>query len=179
MILAAGASTRLGEPKQLVQLGAESLLERAIRIATEAGCSPVIVVLGASADLIQQQSNLHGAQVTVNDEWAEGMASSIRLGVSQLDRADGVVVMTCDMPAVNASHIQALARSGETTATSYAGRRGVPAYLPRPAFALLLQLRGDAGARDLLATASSIDLPGGELDIDTPEDLMIARECFG
>src|SRR5712692_459157 len=94
LVMAAGASSRLGSPKQLVRLGAETLLERAVRVAREAGCSPVVVVLGALADV------------------------------------DGCVVMTCDMPAVTVSHLQVLMSTGEMVASSYAGRRGVPAYFP-------------------------------------------------
>jgi molybdenum cofactor cytidylyltransferase len=178
IILAAGASTRLGEPKQLVKFGTESLLERSIRVAAEAACSPVVVVLGASADLIRKDCDLRGAQVVLNEGWTEGMASSIRIGLAALQNVEGVIVMTCDMPAVTSSHISALAESGEIAATSYAGRRGVPAYLPQLMFSALMELEGDAGARELLRTVPSIELPDGELDIDTEEDLRIAQERF-
>ena len=93
----------------------------------------------------------------INNEWREGMASSIRLGVRTLGvvakNAEGVLLMTCDQPAVTAEHLRTLMKAGETTASAYAGRRGVPAYLPSTAFAQLMELRGDAGARSLLAQA--------------------------
>ena len=183
VVFAAGASVRLGEPKQLVRLAGETLLERAMRTAHEAGCSPVVVVLGADAKQIQAQTDLSDAVVAINDEWSAGMASSIRVGVQTLgsvgNEADGVVLMTCDQPAVTAEHLLALMETGETTASAYAGRRGVPAYLPSTVFAQLLELRGDAGARDLLHQAAAVELAGGELDVDTVEDLARAQELFG
>jgi CTP:molybdopterin cytidylyltransferase MocA len=144
----------------------------------------VVVVLGADAEQIAAQCDLSDAVVSVNDAWREGMASSIRHGVRTLGSvakdADGVVLMTCDQPAVTAAHLRALMASGEATASdeatasAYAGRRGVPAYLPAAAFAQLMELRGDSGARELLAQARCVDLAGGELDIDTAEDLAAA-----
>jgi molybdenum cofactor cytidylyltransferase len=179
VVLAAGASKRLGEPKQLVRLGPETLLERAVRVAQEAGCSPVIVVLGASAALIEAECKFGDAVLVVHNDWAEGMGSSIRAGVSALPDADACVVMTCDMPAVTAAHLRLLMASGELTASIYAGRRGVPAYFPGATFQLLMELHGDAGARDLLRSAQCVELVGGELDIDTADDLKMAWELFG
>jgi CTP:molybdopterin cytidylyltransferase MocA len=178
VVLAAGASVRLGEPKQLVTIAGETLLERAVRAAREAGCSPVVVVLGADAERIAEQCDLSDAVVVVNEEWNEGMASSIRVGVSKLQEADGVVLMTCDQPAVTAAHLRELMKSGEATASHYAGRNGVPAYLPKTAFAQLMKLRGDAGARELLREAATVELAHGELDIDTAEDLAAAERRF-
>ncbi len=182
VVLAAGASVRLGEPKQMVRLAGETLLERAVRTAREAGCLPVVVVLGADAEPIAAQCDLSDAVVAINDAWSEGMASSIRLGVRTLGmiakEADGVVLMTCDQPAVTAEHLRALMKSGEATASVYAERRGVPAYLPASSFAQLMELHGDSGARDLLREAASVELANGELDIDTVEDLAEAERRF-
>jgi CTP:molybdopterin cytidylyltransferase MocA len=183
VVLAAGASTRLGEPKQLVTIAGETLLERAVRTAREAGCDPVVVVLGADAERIQIQCDLSDAVVAINDEWSEGMAASIRVGVRTLGavakNAGGVVLMTCDQPAVTAAHLRALMKTGEAMASAYAGRRGVPAYFPKTAFAQLMELRGDMGARELLREAAEVELSHGELDVDTAEDLAQARELFG
>ena len=179
VILAAGASKRLGEPKQLVMLDGENLLERAVRVAHAADCSPVVVVLGASAELVQAGSVFDDAVVVVNEDWAEGMGSSLRAGVRALRELDACVVMTCDMPAVTAAHLRALMASGAVTASSYAGKKGVPAYFPASAFQSLMALQGDAGAKDLLRSAGFVELIGGELDIDTRTDLELARELFG
>jgi CTP:molybdopterin cytidylyltransferase MocA len=180
VILAAGASSRLGEPKQLVRLVGERLLERAVRVAAEAGCDPLVVVLGAEAEAIQAACSLGQARVIVNDAWAQGMASSIRCGVAAVTQCNATILMTCDQPAVTATHLQRLmqTRGEEPVASSYAGRRGVPAYFPATYFTKLFNLEGDSGARVLLETAVSIDLPGGELDIDTPEALVIARQLY-
>ncbi|HMH11874.1 MAG TPA: nucleotidyltransferase family protein, partial [Edaphobacter sp.] len=108
VVLAAGSSSRLGEPKQLVRLGGENLLERAVRVACEAGCAPVVVVLGAGAEMIRSQCSMGDARVLVNEGWEEGMASSIRLGMGILEDVEGVVLMTCDQPAVTVGHLSRL-----------------------------------------------------------------------
>jgi molybdenum cofactor cytidylyltransferase len=179
VVLAAGASTRLGSPKQLVRLGSENLLERAVRVAREVGCSPVVVVLGASADLIQAECALGDALIVVNGDWASGMGSSIAAGVRALGEVDGCLVMTCDMPAVNSVHLRELTASGEVSASYYTGRRGVPAYFPAASFGELMELRGDAGARELLLLAHSVELVRGEVDVDTVSDLERVRGMDG
>lgn len=178
VILAAGASMRLGEPKQLVILNEETLLERAVRVARQAGCFPVVVVLGASAELIQRECNLEGTEVVLNGKWNKGMGSSLAIGVEALRDVDGCIVCTCDMPAVTVAHLQLLSASGEVTASLYLGQRGVPAYFPSSAFVNLMNLQGDIGARSLLQSARSVELPRGELDIDTIEDLERTHKLF-
>ncbi|RSL15773.1 molybdenum cofactor cytidylyltransferase [Edaphobacter aggregans] len=179
VVLAAGGSSRLGSPKQLVRLGAENLLERAVRVAREAGCGPVVVVLGASADLIRLQCELGDACVVVNEDWASGMGGSIGVGVGALQGVDGCVVMTCDMPAVTAAHLSRLIGGAEVTASRYAGRNGIPAFFPKTYFDALMALMGDKGARELLVTARSEELADGELDVDTVGDLERAKEMLG
>ena len=183
IILAAGSSSRLGQPKQLAILAGETLLERAIHTAREAGCSPIIVVLGASSTHILANTTLGSAIPAINEAWSEGMSTSIRLGIHTLQTiappTQGAILMTCDQPAVTPPHLRALISAGESssaiTASAYAGRRGVPAYFPAPTFPHLIQLIGDAGARALIRNAPAIDLPHGELDIDTPADLVEAE----
>jgi Uncharacterized MobA-related protein len=179
VILAAGVSRRLGESKQLVRLNGETLLERAVRVCREAGCSPVVVVLGASAGEVREQCALGDAAIVTNEEWAEGMGSSVRRGVRALPpNVEGCVITTCDQPAVTAEHLRALMALGELTASAYAGHRGVPAYFPLKIFAELMNLRGDAGARELLKDAKWLELAAAELDVDTPADLERARRLF-
>jgi CTP:molybdopterin cytidylyltransferase MocA len=183
VVLAAGASRRLGSPKQLAMLGGERLLERAVRVAREAGCSPVIVVVGAEQEQVLGDCVLGDAMPVIHDKWEEGMGSSIRLGVQACDVAakavEGVVVMTCDQPAVTRAHLQLLMGGAEVTASRYAGRNGVPAFFPKRYFHQLMGLSGDVGARDLLRSAGTVELKDGELDVDTVEDLERARELFG
>ena len=182
VVLAAGASTRLGEAKQLIELSGERLLERAVRVAHVAGLEPVVVVLGYRAGEIRSGCGLPGAQVVINEAWEEGMGSSVRAGVSAISgNPDGLVLMTCDQPAVDADHLRRLVEAGAgglTVGSSYAGKVGVPAFFPAIRFAELMELRGDEGARRLLRAALSIELPGGELDVDTVETLQAARLRF-
>lgn len=181
VILAAGASTRLGEPKQLVRLGAERLLERAVRVAREAGCDPIILVLGALAEAIQRECRLEGVVAIINTEWQQGMASSIRCGVRQIPpECNAGIVMTCDQPAVTAQHLTQLMSQCDTqpVASLYRNRRGVPACFPAGQFSELCNLSGDEGARNLLASALALDLPNGDLDIDTPQALKAARSAY-
>ncbi len=182
LVLAAGASTRLGEPKQLIRLGGETLLERTIRVAGEAGLTPVVVVLGAAAKRVAETCDLRPVWVVVHAGWAEGMGSSIRAGmelVQEFAEVGGAVVMTCDMPGVAPAHLRALREEAETVvASTYDGRRGVPAYFPRATFPELLQLRGDAGARELLRQARVLELTGGEMDVDTAADVEQMRAKF-
>jgi molybdenum cofactor cytidylyltransferase len=171
LILAAGPSTRLGRPKQLVILEGETLLERSVRIAKGAGCEPVVVVLGASQDLIRNQCKLQDVLIVSNPDWADGMGTSLSRGAREFEDVRGIVVMTCDMPIVTSAHLRALASSDEVTASSYAGQNGVPAYFPSESFPKLIALKGEAGARGFLRSAVGIELVDGELDIDTAEDL--------
>ncbi len=184
IIVAAGASCRLGQPKQLVLMDGEPLLQRAIRSAIEAGAKPVFVVLGAHREAIQKTIDLRSATVLVNDNWDEGLASSIRIGVKAVDSVasgiTGVLLMTCDQPRVIARHLSILIEKSEEQPTAmiasvYARTRGTPAVFPRVMCADLLVLRGDKGARGLLEKAPrpvvEVLLDGGEVDIDRPEDL--------
>lgn len=182
VVLAAGASRRLGQPKQLVMLEGETLLARTVRLAREAGAAPVLVVVGAQAELICAAVPADRATVVMNGEWEQGIASSIRAGVNALDAtASGVLISACDQPRLSAAHlrglIETLAAQCEPciVASTYAGVRGIPAVFPREAFADLLALRGDKGARALLMQPPCplIALPfeGGEVDIDRPDDL--------
>ena len=177
VVLAAGASRRLGTSKQHLVLGGEALVERALRTAQHAGLSPVIVVLrpdGDSGHSLQQR----GAVIVLNDRADEGMASSIRLGVTAAGmlKASGVVLMTCDQVLLRPEHLRALCEQPERiTGSAYAGRIGIPAYFPSASFADLLELQGDVGARDLLRGAASISDENLAVDIDTPEDIDRAQ----
>lgn len=178
IILAAGASTRFGSPKQLIQFGTETLLERTARIAVEAGLNPVY---GVVSEYLPLEAFSNRMIRVINPEAYEGMASSIRAGLRAAENGasplSGIVMLTCDQPAVTAEHLRELSRGGtQVIGSAYAQRKGVPAYFPATTFAQLMALRGDLGARDLLKAAKAIDLPGGELDIDTLDDLEIALQ---
>jgi CTP:molybdopterin cytidylyltransferase MocA len=185
IVLAAGASRRLGQPKQLLLHAGETFLGRAIRLAIDAGGEPVFAVLGAEAERIRAAIPMHNATAVFNQRWEEGIAGSIRAGLQTLNlvepRSTGVLILGCDQPRLTAGHLRALietfAAQPEPTivASEYAKVRGVPAIFPRSVFAELFALRGDQGARALLVRppCPSIALPfdGGEIDIDEPGDL--------
>ncbi len=185
IILAAGASRRLGQPKQLLEYEGETLLARAIRIATEGGASPVFSVLGANFEIICASMKFGDAILVINDQWEKGMATSIHAGLRAMGAAvpdaTGVLLMSCDQPLLTTAHLQSLIGAFEAQSSpaivcsSYGGVRGVPAVFPRDAFPQLNALKGDRGARALLAQppCSVIvqEFPGGEIDIDLPSDL--------
>lgn len=179
VILAAGESSRLGRPKQDVVLNGETLLRRVVRVATEAGLSPVFVVVRDAKYVEPLQSA--GATVLLNPRAFEGMATSIQLGVqrTKAEGADGVVLLTCDQPAVTAVHLQRLIEQpGVVCGSAYAERVGVPAYFPESAFEALQMLQGDTGARSLLVEAKAVPLKALSIDIDTEEDFRAAQILF-
>lgn len=180
MVLAAGASRRLGRPKQAVVIGGETLLERAVRAAMHAAFSPVIVVVRKDESLAAML-RAKGCDVVVNGQADEGMAASIRCGVeiAQQRGAEGAVLMACDQVGVRAEHLRELVGDGcSVTGSGYAGRVGIPAYFPAARFEGLLELRGDVGARELLHGARVVVDEALVLDVDTEAELQRARQRY-
>jgi len=184
VILAAGASTRLGEPKQLITIHGETLLARAIRIAQESGVDHVFAVLGANSAALR--AHAHIATIVENPLWQQGMGTSIRTGVQAAAAYDAVLLLTCDQPSVTPFHLVQLLVAGEEgkriAASAYAERTGVPALFPQKYFAELIALTGDSGARNLLRMHKQdvveVPLENGELDLDTPESLEAIRRLW-
>lgn len=178
LVLAAGASRRLGRPKQLLRWKGESLVHRAARLALEAGFGPVRVVQGA-LPLGEELADLPVENLP-NPDWAEGLGSSLRRGAEAWAEAEpGLLVLACDQPALDLDLLIRLRRAfeadpGRPLCCAYAGTRGLPAILPRALRTALLGLRGDRGAKPLLMGEATLtlDFPGGEADLDTPEDLL-------
>ncbi|MBI4911553.1 MAG: nucleotidyltransferase family protein [Acidobacteria bacterium] len=175
VLLAAGASRRLGRPKQLEEIHGEALIHRAARLALEAGFSPVLVVLGHGADRVGKALEDLAVQAVHNPGWEEGMASSIRAGVSALPpEAESVLLLVCDQLALARGLLETFravhaGSPGLTLASAYEGGLGVPALFPRARFPELMGLRGDRGAKGLLEDgALGIPFPGGERDLDLP-----------
>jgi molybdenum cofactor cytidylyltransferase len=188
VVLAAGASRRLGQPKQLILIEGESLLRRSARLAIEAGCQPVVVVLGFDAERMLPELAGLAVDVAINANWSSGMGSSLACGVQAVlaarPEADALLVLVCDQPRLTASHLGALlarhaAGPAAIVASAYAGRSGVPAIFAAGLFPELQHLEGDRGARDLIFChgAQTVDWPDGALDIDTPTDLSSLCMC--
>ena len=181
IVLAAGAATRFGRPKQLAVLDGRPLLMHVVGRALEVAGNAVSVVIGAHAASIAPMLNRCNASVIVNRGWEEGMASSIRLAVQRLPGAcDGAMLLLADQLGVTAADLQHLAdlwhrQPGSIVAARYGGGLGVPAIFPRALFGELLELRGDRGAQTLLRRYESrlvtMQMPGAAQDVDTPDDL--------
>jgi len=182
LVLAAGASTRFGSPKQLVRLQGRPLLHRAVGLAVEVAGHAVSVVLGAHAAELSPLLKHTPASVVINRDWREGIASSIRTGVARLPASvDGVLLLLVDQAALTAEDLRRLVsgwrrQPHSVVAAQYESVIGVPAIFPRSEFAHLIELRGDQGARMLLRRRSAnlvrVPLESAAIDIDSPEDLL-------
>lgn len=184
VILAAGSSSRLGTPKQLLRFRGRSLLGNATLAALDASCAPVIVVTGAHAELVRREVDGLAARVVWNPLWESGLASSIRAGIAALLEADpstgAAVLLLCDQPRVTPAVVAALVSAHRTTgspviASAYGDSAGAPALFSRELFAELCGLEGAEGAKQVIARhaprARFLPFPGGEMDVDTPGDV--------
>ncbi|EHQ29163.1 nucleotidyltransferase family protein [Mucilaginibacter paludis] len=182
VILAAGQSSRLGQPKQNLLYKGKTLLQHALVAATGSGCQPIVLVLGAHTAAIEPGIEGHAIQVIHNADWPEGMASSIRAGIIQLQQnpeVDSALMMLCDQPFANAQLLTSLLNKRQETgkgiiACTYNGTAGVPVLFDRQYFTELLSLKGHEGAKKLLARYADdttlVDFAHGGVDIDTMED---------
>ncbi|ARS35835.1 nucleotidyltransferase family protein [Pontibacter actiniarum] len=181
VLLAAGASTRLGEPKQQLPYQGQTLLQRAVRAAVESVCVPVVVVVGANAPSLLpylSDSQVHTVQ---NQHWEEGMASSVRCGLEYLLRKaptlSACVFMVCDQPYTTATVLDALVQAqqeGKIVASAYSGVLGTPVLFHKRFFRVLLALQGQQGARKIVQQYQqeviAIPFAKGAVDIDTAAD---------
>lgn len=182
LLLAAGASRRLGTPKQLLSYKGESLLRRAARTALASLCRPVVVITGAHRESVESEIADLPLEIVFNEEWAMGMGASIRAGTEYLTaRADthAVVVMLCDQPRVETRIINELVAAYRATnaplvTAKYDGTHGVPALFDQRLYPALLALTGSQGAKSLIlahsAHLSEVPTPEAALDVDTLAD---------
>lgn len=183
IILAAGASTRMGTPKQLLVVDNKSLIERSTEAALNSGAWPVIIVLGAYHDIIKPSLIKHPVITVENVAWPEGMASSIRCGIETLSafskEIEAAMIIVCDQVKIDANTLSHLIKShiqskSIITAAKYKNRRGTPTVFNKSLFNKLKTLSGENGARDLInnkeTEVTEIEFPQLAEDIDTPSD---------
>jgi nicotine blue oxidoreductase len=189
LVLAAGGGRRFGGAKALVTYDGELLVDRATRTLVEAGCAPVVVVLGAAADQVVAEAKLEGCVTLVNDGWQDGMGTSLRCGLSALTDlgAAAVAVTLVDVPFVTADAVRRLRDRWQDGATAvvatYAGEPGHPVVLDAAVWdEVATEAVADTGARawlrehpDVVAEVSCDDL-GRHDDIDTHDDLTRLQE---
>ena len=182
IVLAAGASTRFGSPKQLVRVDGRPLLHAAVSRAVEVAGHSVSVVLGANAAELAPLLRHSSASVVINRDWSEGMGSSVRAGVARLPGScNGVMLVLADQAAVTAEDLKRLASTWRRqpeyiVAALYGGTLGAPAIFPASMFRDLAELRGDRGAQALFKRNPDrvirVPMESAAIDIDTPEDLL-------
>lgn len=186
LILAAGASTRLGQPKQLLPYRGTTLIRHIAEVAILTGCQPVAIVLGACAETIEPHLADLTVQIIHNERWSTGMASSIHCGLKQMQlttpNLEAIVLMVCDQPFVTSHLLQRLVSGYQTSqspivASEYAHTLGVPALFDKSLFSELDALQGDMGAKSIIrqhrSWALGIPFAEGAIDLDTPESLDI------
>lgn len=182
IILAAGASTRLGRPKQLLPWQGITLLQHAVRTALTVTTQPVVVT-GANGEQLATVLDPDQVKLAYNPDWEQGIASSIRCGLQALlnrtPMPDQVIFMVCDQPFVTAGLLLNLINEQQKSrkpivASAYANTLGIPALFDSSLFPQLLDLQGDTGARKLIQQhpekTASVAFKEGEFDIDTPVD---------
>jgi molybdenum cofactor cytidylyltransferase len=191
VILAAGASTRMGTPKQLLEWRGRSLLRSITETAIAADCDPIIVVVGASSDSAKRRLRQRiqaeiidlPVQIVNNPQWQTGMGSSIRTGIQALidlnPAVEAAILLLCDQPFVSSQTVWQLRSVYDDTHQSIVAARyqdtiGVPALFDRQLFPELLALDRLAGAKIViknhLNAVATIDFPQGSIDLDTPQD---------
>lgn len=188
ILLAAGGATRMGTPKQLLRYRGRTLLRHAAEVAVASGLTPVLVVLGAQADILKVQLTGLPVRTVVHEEWDKGVGGSIRAGIQALQAAsahvEAVVITLCDQPLVGPDDVARLVESHRATgkpivASAYGGTLGVPALFDRGYFPQLAELADKGGAKQVIAHAAgavhAIPFPAGAFDIDTPQDYQRLR----
>ena len=183
IILAAGASTRMGTPKQLLTYRGCTLIRHMAEVAIASVCQPIAIVLGANGERIKPEISQLPLQIVENQQWQEGMSSSIQVGLEALlavnQHLDAVAIALCDQPFVSPQTLNQLVEAYHLTgkpiiASEYAGTFGVPALFSRTLFSELMNLKNTEGAKQLIKRhiheVFSIPFPDGAIDIDTPKD---------
>jgi len=189
IILAAGQSSRLGTPKQLLKYQNKTLLQHAIDTAKQSKLRSIVVILGSNANNILKETDTSGIHVVINDDWQTGMASTIRCGIQLVQKlnsdVDGAILMVCDQPFVSSDLLDSLIETQKETgkliiASQYVDTIGTPAFFQKQFFAELMALEGDSGAKKIIMQnnnfLATMPFPKGSIDIDTIDDYKALGE---
>lgn len=191
IVLAAGSSSRLGQSKQLLQVEGEPLLRRISRASCDSNADRTLVLLG-------DNEREHGRiirdlplYVCIHSDWEKGMGSTLKAGMDFVNNFLGdttaVIVLVCDQPLLTAEHINNLidkfrSTKAQIVASSYSGVMGVPALFDASLFTEIRSIDDEHGARQIIdkhkADAQQVEFPGGDLDIDTPEDYQRFKDSL-
>lgn len=183
ILLAAGSSSRLGRPKQLIEFQYKTLIQKSIDEANKSQANCLVLVLGANAERIQTGFEPSSTPFIVNPDWQHGLSSSMQVGLRLLmekEVIDQVLLMLCDQPFVDASLLDQLITAKHTSgkgivAAAYSNTLGVPALFDRRYFEELLQLTGSEGAKKVIFNHQeevyALDFPLGAVDLDTEDDV--------
>lgn len=189
IILAAGESSRLGQPKQLVKFKGKPLLQHSIDLGMSLDFTTKILVLGAKSKEIKKRINCRDFKAVVNENWQEGVGSSIGKGVSAAikseNKLDHILILLSDQPFVTKEKIQELikahsASKNQATFSEYSGTVGVPAIFSNHLFPALERLKGDQGAKKLISSLNlkfgTVAFINGNFDVDTAADVQLLKQ---
>jgi molybdenum cofactor cytidylyltransferase len=186
IVLAAGSSERLGEPKQLLVWNEKAFVAGAVEKLLPVCGAGVVVVTGANADKVAKAVDEYALQIVTNPDWRKGMSSSLRCGIEALGQTlpAAALIMLCDQPLISDDDIDRLVScwlhdQNLPVATRYNDAKGVPAILPASSFAELMSLTGDSGARQLVAQLPDeqlVSMDRAGFDIDTVADLAALKQ---
>jgi molybdenum cofactor cytidylyltransferase len=183
LVLAAGAGARFGGAKQLAELDGRPLLEHSIRAVTAAPVGRVVVVLGCGAEDVLAGVDTHGADAVVCERWEDGQSASLACGLAELSGCEAIVVALGDQPRLSADAVRrviaARAPGCDAVRATYGGEPGHPVLIESPLFGRLRDVTGDHGARNVLRSVATCEVPcddlGGGEDVDTRAQLDAMR----
>lgn len=184
VVLAAGASSRMGSPKPLLPIEGSNYLEHLLAKLSEVGLSPMVVVLGCRADEVRARADTGDAVLVENSAWREGMLSSIQaavLGLGEFSRVEALMLLPVDQPRVAVSTMRDVIQAWAGTRApvvvpTHHGRRGHPVVFDRSTWPALLAAPADEGARSVVHGCGdavervAVDDPWVLVDADTPAE---------
>jgi molybdenum cofactor cytidylyltransferase len=191
IILAAGGSSRMGKPKQLLSVNGQPLLLHVVDHALSSSAQQVMVVLGSQPDLHADLLESYPVDIVINYTWERGIGNSIKAGVRSLlnrnKQLDGILLMVSDQPVITYEYLLNLMNTFKDSdksiiASSYSNTLGVPAIFSKDHFHQLLELDDSQGAKSIMMKnreqVLTIDCPQGAIDLDTPEDYHKFKQEF-